>query len=87
MIGRWGSWPIIGKAAAMAAEPSDMIPPEDDFELDILLAEMIGDGLIRVTQGRRLVATQLGNDRLDIDLTYTVQRAIPGAIVYKGWRP
>lgn len=71
----------------MAAEPSDMIPPEDDFELDILLAEMIGDGLIRVTQGRRLVATQLGNDRLDIDLTYTVQRAIPGAIVYKGWRP
>ena len=61
-----------------------MIQPEDGFELDILLAEMIGDGLIQVRPDRRLQATQQGYTRLLLAETYSVQRAIPGAKVI-GW--
>jgi hypothetical protein len=61
-----------------------MINPEDDFELDILLAEMIGDGLIAVRPDKRIQATEKGYDRLLIADTYSVQRAIPGAEV-TGW--
>jgi hypothetical protein len=61
-----------------------MIDPEDDFELDVLLAEMIGDGLIVVRPDRRLEATERGQARLLIADTYSVQRAIPDAEV-TGW--
>lgn len=61
-----------------------MIPIEDDFELDVILAEMIGDGLIEVRPDRRLQGTAEGYARLLTDDTYSVQRAIPGAIV-TGW--
>jgi hypothetical protein len=61
-----------------------MIDPEDDFELDVLLAEMIGDGLIVVTPDRRLEATEKGDARLLLSDTYSVQRAIPRAVVL-GW--
>jgi hypothetical protein len=66
------------KAAAVAAE---QIEPEPGFILDILIAEMIGDGLIQVTPDRRLEATVKGDARLLIADTYSVQRAIPGAEV------
>jgi hypothetical protein len=79
----WGRSPAAGRQASIAAE---QIEPEGEpgLILDVLLAQMLGDGLIEVTPDRRLQATQRGNDLLLIADTYSVQRAIPGAEV-TGW--